>query len=454
MFSNLGCVRKDDQTDPVEREFSGVKLKSRKIRIEVLKGPDAGRTAELPGLSVRIGSSKDCDFVLTDKTVSRLHLQLRLERDAIRVIDEGSRNGTLIDGTEVRDAWARPDSLIVLGGTTLRMRMLADVVELPISSRERFGGLLGRSIAMRRVFALLECVAAKDCTLLIEGETGTGKELVASGVHAASARAGQPFIIFDCSAAAPTLIESALFGHARGAFTGATADLPGVFEEADGGTLFLDELGELPLELQPKLLRALESRTVRRLGDRSVRRFDVRILAATNRSLLREVDRGRFREDLYYRLAVVTVQLPPLRERPEDIPLLIRHLEQELSKRYQPPPSPLSEYTVKSFCMQAWPGNVRELRNAVDRVLVFGNPDEWEELDASSSAHAPLGVDLSEPLLRGRERIVKAYEREYIEMALGKTQGNISRAAALAGVGRNFMQKAIKRYGLGSPSEG
>lgn len=454
MLGSVEGVRREERTDPLKHESGGFKLKSRKIRVEVIKGPDTGKMVELPGISVRIGSSHDCDFVLTDTTVSRVHLKLRIERERIRVLDEGSRNGTWIDGTEVRDAVARPDSLIVIGGTTLRLRMLADVIELPLSARESFGALLGKSIAMRRVFSLLECVAARDCTLLVEGETGTGKELVAMGVHAASARATRPFVIFDCSAAAPTLIENALFGHMKGAFTGATSEFPGIFEEADGGTLFLDEIGELPLELQPKLLRALESREVRRLGDKTARRFDVRIVAATNRSLAREVERGRFREDLYYRLAVVTAHLPPLRERPEDIPLIARQLEKELSKRHQPPLEPLSDKAIAAFCIRAWPGNVRELRNAVDRALTFGFTDDEEGLAPHPSAREFLGVSLNEPLIQGRERIRDAYEREYIELALGKTEGNVSRAAALAGVGRNFMQRAIKRYGLGRGSEG
>ncbi len=253
-------MKHPEETDPVPRPQDALQLWSRRIRVEVAQGPDAGQVAELPGLAVRIGSSPDCDFVLTDSTVSRLHLHLRVERDTLRVLDAGSRNGTRIDGIEVRDAYARPDSLIVLGATTLRLRMLTDVVELPLSPRERFGPLVGRSIAMRRVFSVLERAAPTDATVLVEGETGTGKELVAVGLHEASPRASGPFVVFDCSAAAPTLIESALFGHVRGAFTGATGERPGVFEEAHGGTLFLDEIGELPLELQPKLLRVLEAR--------------------------------------------------------------------------------------------------------------------------------------------------------------------------------------------------
>ena len=444
-------MKETDRTQPVEHEPKGPRLWSRRIRVEVARGPDAGKVAELPGLAVRIGTSADCDFVLTDSTISRVHLHLRVERDSIRVLDADSRNGTTIDGTQVRDAYARPDSLIVIGNTTLRLRMLADVVELPLSANDRFGRLLGRSIAMRRVFSVLERAASTDSTVLVEGETGTGKELVAAGLHEASARASGPFVVFDCSAAAPTLIESALFGHVRGAFTGATGERPGVFEEAHGGTLFLDEIGELPMELQPKLLRVLEAREVRRLGANGGRRVDVRIVAATNRSLAQEVDRGRFREDLYYRLAVITVRMPPLRERPEDIPLLVQQFEKELAPRGQPSPQPLSDSVVGAFRAQSWPGNVRELRNAVDRALALGNPSRWEE-QAPPPPEA-LGVDLKEPLLVGRQRLQDAYEREYIERALRETGGNVSRAAALAGVGRKFMQQAMKRYGLREDSE-
>ena len=446
-------MRIQEPTQPAEPEHTGLKLRSRKLHIEVVKGPDAGRSEERPSVSVSIGSGQDCDFVLTDPTVSRLHLHLRLERDALRVIDADSRNGTRIDGTSIRDAYARPDSLIVLGNTTLRLRMLADVVELPISAHDHFGRLRGQSIAMRRVFTVLERCASTPSTVLIEGETGTGKELVAQGLHAASPRAEEPFQVFDCSAAAPSLIESALFGHTRGAFTGATADQPGVFETADGGTLFLDELGELPLELQPKLLRVLELGEVRRLGSQVSRKVDVRIVAATHRSLAREVDRQRFREDLYYRLAVITVRLPPLRERLEDIPLLVRQFEADLAARSAQPLAPLPDSVVRELCTQTWPGNVRELRNAVERLHTLGIPPASDAPAPSLPAPGALGVRLTEPLLMGRQRIAEAYEREYIERALQETGGNISRAALLAKVGRKFFQQAMKRYGLREESE-
>jgi DNA-binding NtrC family response regulator len=438
------------ETLPIADESRVIKLKSKRIRAEVVSGPDAGAVARLAGPEVRIGSGADCDLVLTDPTVSRQHLVLRVEGDDIRVLDAGSRNGSTLDGVRVRDAYARPDSLIAIGSTTLRLRMLTDVVELPLSPRERFGQMIGRSVAIRRVFALLERIAGVDTTLLVEGETGTGKELVARGIHEASARAKKPFVVFDCSAISSNLIESELFGHTRGSFTGAVTAREGALEAADGGTLFLDELGELPIDVQPKLLRALETREVRRVGATQVRKVDVRLIAATNRSLAREVDRGRFREDLYYRLAVVTVRLPPLRERLEDIPLLVRHFEQDWASRPDAPP-PLPESLVSAFAAQSWPGNIRELRNAVNRALLFGAPQMMDEPASSRRSLPlpdPLTVELSEPLMIGRERVAARYEKAYLELILGETNGNVSHAAKRAGVGRRFVQQAMKRHGL------
>jgi len=445
-------MSKDGRTDPMEPGHARFMLRSRKIRIEVVQGPDMGRSVEFPAPSVSIGSGREgCDFALTDPTVSRVHLHLRVEKDALRVIDADSRNGTSIDGTAVRDAYARPDSLLVIGNTTLRLRMLSSVVEVPLSPHDHFGEMLGQSIAMRHVFTVLERSAATLETVLIEGETGTGKELVARGLHAASPCADGPFETFDCSAVSSSLIESKLFGHMKGSFTGAIADHPGIFEAADGGTLFLDELGELPLELQPKLLRALERGEVCRLGSNVFRKVKVRIVAATNRSLSREIDRNRFREDLYYRLAVITVRLPPLRERLEDIPRLVRHFEEKLN--LERPASPLPDSVVKELCTRTWPGNVRELLNVVRRMRTLGQGASPEEQAVPAPAPGALGVTLAEPLLTGRQRIAEAYEREYIELALRETGGNISRAAALAKVGRKFFQQAMKRYGLRGDSE-
>jgi transcriptional regulator with GAF, ATPase, and Fis domain len=438
----------EDPTIPFTLDLGGPKLRSHKIRVEVVKGPDQSLVVELPGPESRVGSGNTCDLVLKDPTVSRQHLLLRIEGDAIRITDAGSRNGTLLDSVRVLDAYARPDSTITIGSSTLRLRMLDDVVELPLSKREKMGGMIGRSVAMRRAFAVIERVAPTDTTVLIEGETGTGKELAAEALHDESRRAGKPFIVFDCSAVSSTLIESELFGHVRGAFTGAVGDRPGAFEAAHGGTLFIDEIGELPLDLQPKLLRVLEQRSVRRVGSNTPRQVDVRIVAATNRSLALEVERGRFREDLYYRLAVIPLRLPPLRERLGDIPLLFRHFEIKLAGRTAPK-NFLPESVVNAFAARSFPGNVRELRNEVARAVSLGIDQHrgGAPLPAPSAA-VGAEVDLNELLFTGRERVAEAYERAYLERALQKTGGNVSRAAELAGVNRKFIQRAMKRFGL------
>ncbi|WP_437607061.1 sigma 54-interacting transcriptional regulator [Sorangium sp. So ce834] len=437
----------DEGTLPIDRAPRTIKLRSNKIRIEVVQGPDAGTIVELSGPEARIGSGADCDLVVKDPTVSRFHLTIRIHNHLLRVTDRVSRNGTAIDGTMIHDAYARPDSAIVIGGTTLRMRMLSDVVELPLSARDRFGRLLGRSVAMRRLFALLERVAPTDATLLIEGETGTGKELAAEAVHRASPRADRPFVVFDCSAVPEGAIEGELFGQVRGAYNGAALRV-GRFEQADGGTLFLDEIGELPVDVQPKLLRAIETRCIRRVGDdRPPRPVNVRIIAATQRALAHEVDRGRFRDDLYYRLAVVNVRIPPLRERPDDIPLLVRHFEREHTRAARPA-TPLSESVIQDLVNRAWPGNVRELKHQVDNALFLGGEEHSGEGEAPAPGPTVSGVTLGLPLLVGREHVADAYEKAYLELALEEVGGNVSRAAELAGVGRRFIQKAMRRHGL------
>ncbi len=356
------------------RGGDSVVLRTRTIHIEVLSGPSVGQSTVLPGPEISIGSGQGVDLLLLDGAVSRRHVTLRAGRDGLRVTDAGSRNGTTLDGVRVLDAFARQGSILGLGASTLRVAIGQDTVDLPLSARERFGGLLGRSIAIRRVFSILERVAQTDDAVLVEGETGTGKELVAAALHEESARSNGPFVVFDCSAVAGNLIESELFGHVRGAFTGAVGDRTGAFEAADGGTLFLDEIGELPLDLQPKLLRALEKLEVRRVGANAARRVDVRIVAATNKNLEQEAASGRFREDLMYRLAVVRVTLPPLRERLDDVELLARHFAEAYGKRAGRPVV-LDDAALRALRSRAYPGNVRDLRNAVARTLTLGHPD-------------------------------------------------------------------------------
>jgi transcriptional regulator with GAF, ATPase, and Fis domain len=439
-----------DDARTVSGDGTSLLLRSRKIRIEVVQGPDRGRIAELSGHGTRVGSGKDADIVLSDPTVSRHHLTIRIDAGTIRVVDNKSLNGTLLDGVRVVDAYARPDAVLTLGSTALRLRLLDEAIDVPLSPHDRFGNLLGRSVAMRRMFGLLERVAPTDMTVLIEGETGTGKELVAEGIHQHSARAGGPFVVFDCSAVSAALIESELLGHQKGAFTDARTDHPGRFEEADGGTLFLDEIGELPIELQPKLLRAIERREVRRLGDDRVRRVDVRLVAATNRSLSVEVDRGRFRDDLYHRLAEVAIHVPPLRSRLDDVPLLARHFEAALRTR-QPDLPPLDPAAIARFRDMSWPGNVRELRNKVRFALLLGPERPSGPQITGTGASLPLAdlaIRLGEPLLEGGERARATYERAYLQMALEQTGHNVTRTAELAGVGRRYVQRAMERYGL------
>jgi len=417
------------------------RLRVRKIRLEIAGGPDGCRVRELDSPQVVVGGGDECDVVLRDRAVSRRHLLLRVDRRGLRVTDLGSRNGTSLDGLPVLDAYARPDSAIVIGRTAIHLCLLDDYVELPLSTRERFGCLLGASVAMRRLFAMLERLAATDATVLIEGETGTGKELIAEALHDQGPRAGGPFVVFDCSSVTASLMESELFGHVRGAFTGAVGDRVGALEAADGGTLFLDEIGELPLELQPKLLRALERREVRRVGSHERRQVDVRVVAATHRDLAGEVERGRFREDLYYRLAVMRVAAPPLRERADDIPMLVQHFLGQQRRA-----GGLPDAVLRRFQQQRWPGNVRELRNAVARALLIGAPAG----DAAGAAPArpAAEIDLAVPFKEARQRVVDAFERDYLTAALADAGGSITRAAERVGVNRKLIYRTLKRLGV------
>jgi hypothetical protein len=288
--------------------------------LHVIAGPDAGAHRRLGPGRIRVGTAPACDVRLGDPTVSHLHCQLEIHGHGVHVTDLESTNGTFVDGVRVYSAELSAGGTVTIGATVLRLELTGEPVYVELSRADRFGRFLGASAEIRRVYAILERVAPTDATILIQGETGTGKEALALAIHEASERADGPFIAVDCGAIAENLFESELFGHVRGAFSGAVIDRTGLFEQANGGTLFLDEIGELPLSLQPKLLRVLEMREIRRVGASTTKRVDVRVLAATNRMVARQVNEGTFREDLYYRLAVLEVIIPPLRARREDIP--------------------------------------------------------------------------------------------------------------------------------------
>ena len=421
-------------------------------QLSVVEGPDAGRALALGPTTLRIGTAAGSHLRLSDPTVSRVHCQVTPRRDGFRLSDSGSTNGTFVDGVRVRDADLLRGALVRIGATALRFELGSEPVRLALSKANTFGALLGGSTEMRRLYAILESVSPTNATILIQGETGTGKELVAQEVHRHSNRASRPFVAVDCGAIAPNVIESELFGHVRGAFSGAVGDRRGLIEEADGGSLFLDEIGELPLALQAKLLRALENREVRRVGSNQSRQVDVRLLAATNRSLAQSVNEGSFREDLYYRLAVVEVVLPPLRTRRDDIGMLAQHFFERFSATREPLPASL----VASLVVRSWVGNIRELRNFVERWVALGKPqsDGPSEASSATAASTALAVRLDLPLKGARDEVLERFERLYVESALRQESGNVTRAAQRSGVSRRFLQRLIARLDIrGASSE-
>jgi two-component system response regulator GlrR len=418
-----------------------------KVKLVVIRGPDAGLCFEAAGAAVRIGTSPKNDLVLTDETVSRFHCEVTPGGRGLHVRDEGSKNGVVVGNVWISDATFAGAVNLELGETCISVSPLAETVNREQLDVDRLGDLLGRSPKMRELFADLTRIAPTDISLLIEGETGTGKELVAESVHQSSLRASGPLVVFDCSVVAPALAESELFGHERGAFTGAVASRVGVFEQADGGTIFLDELGELPKDLQPKLLRVLEKREVRRVGGSKPIPVDVRLIAATNRNLRAEVKCGNFREDLYFRVAGAQVHVPPLRDRMEDMDLLA----ESFLAASQPPKklSDIPDPIWNMFRAYRWPGNVRELRNALMRVLV--TPDRPLVVDAEPHLEegdaAPLTLD-TVPLRVARRNAADNFERRYLQAVLAKSDGNVTRAAAIAEVSRQVIHKLISKHGL------
>jgi len=410
-------------------------------------GPDVGATFSSSGDRIALGTHASADVVLHDSTVSRFHCEIAPHEGRPMVHDLGSRNGTLIDAVPVREAYLRPGAILTLGRTQLRFEVGAQPVRVAISTREHFGAAAGRSLAMRRVFAVLERVAQSDVTVLLEGETGTGKELVAESIHTESARAEGPFVVVDCGAIPRDLLESELFGHEKGSFTGAVALRQGAFEAAAGGTVFLDEIGELGPDLQPKLLRVLERREVKRVGATRYAPIDVRVVAATNRNLRSEVNAGRFRSDLYYRLAVVEVRLPPLRERKDDLPLLLERILDSLGAGGRPEAALVRAPDFLSEVVRhTWPGNVRELRNYVERCLALRESGPIQPGDGGVGDEP--GVDVGVPLRAGRERWVRAFEHRYLEALMARHGENVTAAARAAGVGRVQMYRLLWRHGL------
>jgi two-component system response regulator GlrR len=425
--------------------------------LEVLATSEDGGEIRVPlGIGpLVVGTSPDGDLVTPGTHVSRKHCELVLDESGVILRDLGSKNGTFVGDVQIREALLRPGLVVRVGQWRLSLRVTGAPADLPLSGTARFGEAIGGTLAMRALFARLEVAAATDETVLLVGESGTGKELLARAIHDASPRRQSPFAVFDCSAVAPTLVESELFGYVKGAFTGAERERAGIFGEAHGGTLFLDEIGELPIDLQPKLLRALEARQYRPVGSNAWRAFDARIVAATHRDLAARMRSGEFRQDLYYRLAVLEARVPPLRERRDDIELLAeRFLASQIPALtvHDLPPNSLAMLRAHD-----WPGNVRELRNTLSRLVVFQDIGQTlVEEGTVDQVHG--GADnralLRLPLREARQQIIEKFEHGYVLAQLKAHGGNVTRAAEAVGVSRQFMHRLMERYRIRSGDAG
>lgn len=441
-----GSSKTDTLVTQILQRERGEVWTHRKLR---LTQENTNASVELGASPTRVGSGENNELRLDDPSVSARHCEVALEPRGVTLRDLGSTNGTYLDGVRIERAFMKAGSHVRVGNTQLILVADEEDVSVPLSTRTNFGPLLGHSPKMRAAFAVLEQAAKTDSTLLINGESGTGKELAARGVHEAGLRSAQPFVVFDCGAVSATLIESALFGHARGAFTGATESRPGIFEQADKGTVVLDEIGELPLDLQPKLLRVLESRSVRRLGDTVDRHLDVRVIASTNRNLAAEARANRFRLDLYYRLSVITVTLPPLRDRLEEIPRLVSELSRRIAgSSAQELPATL----LRILAQHDWPGNVRELRNVVERIITLPGLSVSDALGVAQPGALATTLENAHELEfhAAKEAQVDAFEREYLTRRLTLARGNISEAARAAGMSRQSMHRLMNKHGLGT----
>jgi len=436
---------------------------ARGLRVTLVNGPNAGAASTIAQRTAILGRGATADVRVDDPTVSSFHVEIATVDDGISVRDLESRNGTIYAGARIGNAVVPHGASIQIGGTIAKLEL--DVpFDSPASGLASFGELQGESDAMRSTFALLLRLATSELSVLLEGPTGTGKELAARALHDQGRRARGPFVVLDCTAIPATLAESVLFGHEKGAFTGAVERRVGAFESAHGGTIFLDEVGELPIALQPKLLRVLERREVMRVGGNAPRAIDVRVVCATWRDLRAMVNKQQFREDLYYRLAQARVPMPALRDHREDIPKLVEHFLSRLPQDV-PCARSIGKDALDELMQRDFAGNVRELKNTVERAammaagaLIVPADLAFERLLMGERARAPSaistslsgGTDPLVPFKEAKRSLIEEFEREYLQRLMQRTGDNLSRASALAGIERHYLRDLVRKYGLRS----
>lgn len=443
----------DGETVPTHSPLRSL-ARSRRMRLVVTAGPHTGLDVVCEERAVVVGRGPEAHLRLDDPSASRFHCELLLTDRGVTVRDLHSRNGTFFGGARVREAELPLPCSISIGASVVHLSD-AGIGALVPAQPEQFGALWGQSAAMRAVFGTLHRLAKTELSLLIEGATGTGKELAARAVHEHSGRSG-PFIVVDCAAIPASLAESVLFGHERGAFTGAHAAHAGAFEAADRGTVFLDEIGELPSDLQPKLLRVLERREVVRVGSHTPRPVRVRVLSATWRDVRAMVNEGRFREDLYYRLAHARVVLPPLSERPEDVPLLVERILQA-----RPPDAVgatmITPEALAALARRAYVGNVRELRATVERAAALAQGPTITPRDLDGEQLIARGAQRGTPpsdapqigaFKDAKKSVIDQFEREYLLRLIERCGDNLSLAARSAGLERHSLRDLLRRHGL------
>lgn len=439
------------------------KRKLRKAKLVVLDGEHAGKEFTIDKSRVYVGRSSVNDITIRDKSISSTHFELCAEEDGFLLRDLGSTNGTRLACCRVREIWLESDVKFRAGSTSFQITSSDEFVEIPLSDGESFGGVIGSSVAMREVFATLEKVAPTELTCLVEGDTGTGKERVARAIHDCSRRSARPYVVLDCSSIPADLMESYVFGHEKGAFTGAVSQRAGAFEQANGGTLFLDEIGELDVSLQPKLLRVLENQEFKRVGGNKVIHSDCRVIAATNRDLRAMVNEGTFREDLYFRLSIVNVGLPPLRDRKDDIPALVEYfIDQIRAKRPDKQSLRMTADAMDHLLAYGWPGNVRELRNVILRagnlasgtkiersdLLLTGSIFKAAAVEQSAGGGGGYEIDITREFKECKQEVIEQFEIKYLEALMEAFEGNISQASRSTGLTRYHLRELLKKYDL------